>query len=196
MGGHYVAIHCTCQTQILISKCFASHTEKKGRNSCEKKMKKMSLKIQINNAANYIERFNIPTVMMAMFTMCVTFVDYRYIKLCLWCNFKFEIVKLLDSNHLKSFPIYVIIWILKLFYLTTSSLKTHFFINRILYPITGDVTSILYRYSSDNTHQIQKKMNCNKTRESWKLANGRVVLKMSPYTLSQCIQIFTWAMTY
>ena len=47
-------------------------------------------------------------------------------------------------------------WILKLFYLTTSSLKTYFFINRILYPITGDVTSILYRYSSDNTHQIQK----------------------------------------
>jgi hypothetical protein len=87
-------------------------------------------------------------------------------------------------------------WILKLFYLTTSSLKTYFFINRILYPITGDVTSILYRYPSDNTHQIQKKWITTKQEKRWKLANGRVVLKMSPYTLSQCIQIFTWAMTF
>ena len=135
-----------------------------------------------------------------MFTMGVTFVDSCYMKLCLWCHFKFEffieIVKLLDSNHLKSFLIYVIIWILKLFYLTTSSLKTHFFINRILYPITCDVTSILYCYPSDNTHQIQKKWITTKQEKRWKLANGRVVLKMSPYTLSQCIQIFTWAMTF
>ena len=30
-----------------------------------------------NNASNYIERFHIPTVLMTMFTVCVTFVDSR-----------------------------------------------------------------------------------------------------------------------
>jgi hypothetical protein len=35
-----------------------------------------------NNAANDIERFNTPAVLMAMFTVCVAFVDLRYRKLC------------------------------------------------------------------------------------------------------------------
>ena len=33
-----------------------------------------------NSAANYIERFNIPTVLMAMFTVGVTFVDSCYME--------------------------------------------------------------------------------------------------------------------
>jgi hypothetical protein len=35
-----------------------------------------------SNAANYIERFNIPVELMAMFTVCVTLIDSHYMKLC------------------------------------------------------------------------------------------------------------------
>ena len=92
-----------------------------------------------------------------------------------------------------SFHICVIIWILNLFYRTTSSLKTHFFISRILDPITGDVKNIVH----DNAPQIQQtKSQQNKWEKCWKLANWRVIpmQKASSYTLSKCIQIFTWAM--
>jgi hypothetical protein len=80
--GWYVRCY-TYQTQIILRRC-ASQTETEGRNSWEKIKNKYKIKYRKknNNAANYIERFTIPTVLLVKFTVCATFVDSRYMKLC------------------------------------------------------------------------------------------------------------------
>ena len=118
--------------------------------------------------ANYIERFNIPTVLIAMLVVRVSFVESCYMKLVfdvisnLTCLYR----SCLNTNILKSFRIFGIIWILNLFYHTISSPKTHFFISRILGFVTGDVMNIVPLFS-------------------WQYSQ-----KVSPYIQ---IQIFTWA---
>jgi hypothetical protein len=58
--------------KLIISKRFASNTEIGGWKSWENNMKNVLINTFVqkknNNAANYIEKFNIPTVLMAMFT--------------------------------------------------------------------------------------------------------------------------------
>ena len=87
---------------------------------------------------------------MAMFTVCVTFADLRYMKLCLLMLFQFcafiEMVKLLEHKHFK-ITLHVFIHLNFLFvYFTSNSLKlwtTHIFLNIVLEPITGDVMNIV-----------------------------------------------------
>jgi len=60
-----------CQAQI-ISKFFASHTEKRGRLSWDKKNEKRHYKYKTNNnAAIYVGKFEILTSLMVIFTIYV-----------------------------------------------------------------------------------------------------------------------------
>jgi hypothetical protein len=69
-GSLYIAMY----VKLTSSQSTLHATQRREDKILEEKIKYR----KHNNAANYIERFNIPTVLMAMFTVCVTFFYLPY----------------------------------------------------------------------------------------------------------------------
>ena len=110
-----------------------------------------------------------------------------------------EMVNCLNTIILQSFLIIVFTSILHLFYRTIIPPKictTHICINRIHGPITSDVMNTVtlseWQYAPNTRNSITTKKNW----KTLKVVNCRVIPKVSPYTLSKCTQMFTWAMAF
>ena len=139
----------------LIKKELILKNWKKLNYKVEKRIKKKDSPINTeknNNAANYIERFNIP-----IFNMCYIcwFTLHETLVLMLFQIYVFvKMVKLLEYKHFKIISHFCYLEFLICFVVPPAHSRHIFssieFLSLLL------VTWILYRYQSDNTLQIQK----------------------------------------